>query len=363
MLRFAPLAVLALASFSSLVLAGDFLTDVETLTVHTSKPIFNEDDIGYDNHADIFYYQDAAVAQEYARSNYLATQITLAGQDVDLTGRSVKRAVYPFAVAQRTFKGFGTFKDRWDVKEFYNRYQYLGLFHGKGNDLVLNKLRAHLLRRLANAVNDFLPRLDRTGDVDVEGYTSVVGRIKDHFRAAVENVYREVDRSIRDSMHALDDSKASATVAIVSENYVITISVGNGTVVAYDSDFAKRKLVDLSKAGDDGNLFGARKSRPLFSLQPIVDFHLRFEPAIQFLLLETPSVAANVDVNTAFKAVLSSVGQHKKNTAQEQELYSSAVTKVLEKVSTSLSAFHRFFLHSDYSVILVGLETNYKMIH
>lgn len=369
--RFGPLlsALLLLTSAICLVSAGNFKQEVEELAKADNGPIFDEDQDGYDKHADIYYYQDKQVATEYARAKYMATQVTLAGQAVDLTGRPVKPAVHPFAVAQRTFKQIGTLKDRWDVKDTGKEAQYLALYHGKGGDYVVNKVRAHLLRTLANAVNDLIPVLDRTAEPDAaQEHAEEVEAIRDNFRATIERVCREVDNDIRRSMPDNDDSKASATVVIISKNFVVTVGVGKGSVIAYDDDYERSNLVD--QTGEDGvfdnHLFGVKKTRQE-SIQPRVQFHSRLDTNYQFLLIETPSVTATMQAHTQQKTdieiVLSSINQHKDVEAQEQELYSSAVSNILTEIENSLSAFKRFFMHSDYSVILVGLETDYTEIH
>lgn len=362
--RVLPALLLLTSVFCQLAKAGDFKSDIEQLTAVDNGPIFDEDQDGYDKHADIFFYSDNLVAREFARSNYLASQVTLAGQAADLTGRPVKPAVHPFAVAQRSFKQFGTLKDRWDVKDTGKDVQYLALYHGKGSDYVVNKVRAHLLRKLANDVNDLIPVLDRTAEEDAQAHQDEIETIQDNFRATVERVFRDVDNTIRRSMPDNDDSKASATVVIISKNFVITIGVGKGTVISYDDDFQEENLID--QTGQDGlfenHLFGVKKTRQE-SIQPRVQFHSRLATNYQFLLIETPSVTASVPTEVAVRLVLNGVEAYGDGAGKEQELYSSSVRNILDQVSVSLSPFQRFFMHSDYSVMLVGLETDYSNIH
>lgn len=363
-----------------------FLEDVKQIaeTSDSVRPPFTEDKTNYDLHADIFYYQDQQVAQAYKRSIYQAGKITLAGQGPDLTGRKVQAAVNPFAVGQRSLHGLGVSSDRWDVKDNGKDGQLFALYHGNGgSDFVVNKLRAHLLRLLANNVQDYFPILARTSESDAQKHEPQVNSIHDDLRATIENVFREVDETIRSHMKDKDDSSASATVAIVTPSHVITANVGEGRVLAYDDQFNVQDLTPARDSSKVSNVFGAKKSRP--DGQPLYA-HVEIYPRVskgqaggdeasdaddsddddernmQMLLLESASVSSILGNYEAFKMVLSSVNQHKEEPRHEQDLYSRALDMLLDTVAARLNVFQKL-KKPDHSVALVGLETDYENIH
>lgn len=346
-----------------LVVAGDVTSDLEKLAEQEGDELlFDEDQDGYDKHADIFYYQDDTVNKEYERKRYMAAKVTLAGQKPDSTLRVVKSAVNPFGVGQRTFKQFGTLMDRWDVKDTGKEAQYLALYHGNGKAYVVNKVRAHLLRTLANAVNDYLPSLDRLAEPDASNDEKTVHEVTDDIRGTIERVFREVDNTVRKTMADSDDSIATATVAIVSKAYIITVNVGKGKVIAYDNNY---ETTDLTPNEDDAelrNVFGAKRSRTM-PIHPHVEFFSREENGYQFLLMETPAVAEVVYDEAATSVVTSEIDQHKYVESEEQEIYSQSIVRILNQVENQQHPLKRFFVHSDYSIILVGLNTDYQDIH
>ena len=359
----------------SLVCAGDFNEDVIAISdAADSQPTFFENTVGFDLHKDIFYYQDEPVRNEYKRAKYTATQITLAGMLPDPTGRDVPKAVNPFAVAQRAANKNGALMDRWDVKDNGVDAQYFALYQGEGRDFVVNKLRAHLLRRLANVAQDFLPLLDRTAEPDALEHEKQVHKIHDDTREAIEQVFRELDDEIRESMSESDNSRASATVAIVSKKHVITANLGGGRVLAYDSSF---EVVDLTSGQDDKgllNLFGARRDRPNGSAVhvDIVPREMDSGAKLQLLMLQTPRVAGNMrqmlkqtngNDQEAFSQVLHSIAKHRNIASHEQEMFSSAISGIIDSVSGQIGALKKMFGQEDLSMMLIGLERDYDEIH
>lgn len=375
LMRAAPLVLLLLAAVG-LAAGADLEADLAELAQRPSEgPLFDEDQDGYDKHADIFYYQDNLVDREYERRNYLATKITLAGQKADATLRSVKPAVWPFGVAQRTYKPSGVLMDRWDVKDTGKGVQYLALYHGKGSTYVVNKVRAHLLRMLANALQDFVPSLSRLVREPLKvPEKGAAKNLTDSLVQTVQRVFEEVDLMVRRGMADSDASYATATVAVVADDFVLTATTGAGRVIGYTDDFETRVLTPRQNLHELSNVFGAKKNRKT-GLRPKTDLFSRQAYKFQFLLMETAALANDVRDDELSRIVLSSIQQHKYVESEEQEIYSGSLERIFKLLMPRTFAHSdypaildmllnpRFFLHSDYSAILVGLNTDYESVH
>lgn len=343
------------AALASLAVASSTLFD-------SKLPQFEESHLGYDLHNDFFYFDDEQVKQAYKRSKYHSTKLTLGGQKADLTGREVTKAVNPFVVAQKAGTDSGSLSDRWDVRQDSQGHQYVGLFHGEKKDFVVNKVRAHLLRNLANSVQAHLSLLDfavksNPNDVNLES-------IKRDVIHDVTAVFKDVDTTIRNAMENSDDSSASAAVVITTESFVVVANLGEGAVLGYNS-LGERQVLSGSTSGDG---FGLRKSKAA-PCEPIVRIHSRKvqdeegdEESLQFVIVESPLVAKSISVEQAIKTVVGQVNQLRSDEKHEQEIYATSATRILQTVTGSVGLFQKF-AQRDYSVAIVGLETDYSKIH
>lgn len=381
MIKFALLCVAALSVCSGATLfchAAEFLDELVALegtNDANAVPALGTES-GYDSMKDVFYFQDDAVAKAFTRDKFFDTIITMAGQRPDLTGSKRPPALHPFAVAQKSLLKQGVSSDRWDVKENHNGVQYLAAYHGQKSDFVVNKVRAHLLRRVADATKDYLPILDHTAErnsADKQDYTD---KVKEEVRNMIVSTVQDVDNDIRGAMKNNDDSAASATVAIITRYYVIVANVGSGRVIAYDSTTSVTDLSASQHAFDNkNNLFGMRKSRS-GNLRPFVEIFSRYftEPdgddedededqhELQFLLLETPVLAALMSEKEVVKIVLNEIKLHKAKPEGEQELFTNSVTNIMKSVADKVSLF-KLIPNRDQLVMMVALQTDYKQIH
>lgn len=359
-------AFVAFAAFALVAADGDEAPAEGALK--TAAP-FEENHVGYDLHNDFFYFNDELVAEAYKRAKYTDAKFTLAGQVADMTGREVPKASSPFVVAQKSVSSKGTLNDRWDVKEDENGNQYLALYHGKSSDYVVNKLRAHLLRQVANNVKDMLPQLDDASEkvgteADEDG--QLFETVKEEVKRMVAGTFKSVDELIRDSMRSNDDKSASANVVIKTKWNVIVASVGQGKVLSYDSTGVYTDLSDDKVCKLDS--FGACKSKNN-PAEPNVDVYQRYfqdedgdDAAMQFILVQTPTLAKMMDNDELIKIILGQVNQHKHVREHEQELYTSAASRILQTAVSKLNLFTRMS-RPDFSLMLLGLETDYTQIH
>lgn len=360
--------LLAIGSQANALESGDFREDLERLASSQGPPVrvFDEQTIGLDLRDDKFYFQDNLVNDMFKRNKFTHGLITLAGQSSDAVNTRTKESSYPFAVAQRTTRNSGTLSERWDVKDAGDgRVQFFALYHGDGrNDFVVNKVRAHLLRRLANALQDFVPVLDRASRSDAAGAEQLL--VQDEVRQTIESIFAEVDQSIRLAMRDNDNSWASALVVMVTQWSVVTAAVGRGQVMAYDDSSAIHKLTLANQFDDSGakNVFGAMRDRRITTLKPHVEFHSRDGSGFQMLALESAQVFDRMDDYDLWRIVRSEVNQHKGNAAHEQQIYSNSVSRILEASCKRVNVLERLFGKSpDHSVMLIGLERDYANIH
>lgn len=373
MIRFTIQAIFVLALASSYCQAGsDFVEELQKLANEAAPGAqFEEDHVGYDLHKDMFYYVDSTVDAEYRKEVYMSTRVTLGGQQADLTGKEVRGAMYPFAVAQKSYTRFRPNLNRFDVRDSdqmganNGHFQYIGIYSGNKGSYVVNKLRAHLLRQLANSVNHLLPVLDRTAEPDAQGHEEAVDVVKEDLIENIQQVFRQVDDSIRGSMADNDETSAAANVVIVTDKYVITATMGPGRVLAYNYNC----LIDDLTAPEDKNnhvsyLFGDKRDRKGQSVAHVTITPRNNNGELQLLLIESPRAAQHLSDLVAFNMVLEQVNQHKRLPYHEQELYSSAVNRLMDSIGEGTKFFNRVFGNdNDAAVALVGLTRNYENIH
>lgn len=372
--------LLLLAATCCCAAASQFLDEVSGLVdsknAAAAALTIESTDVGYDLHKDMFYFSDDLVARAYKRNKYADTKVTLAGQSISMTGNKVAKAVHPFAVGQKSVGISGSSADRWDVKQDANGNQYLALYHAYGSHFVVNKLRAHLLRRVANDVRNYLPVLDQThklnDDKDNDAKEEYISKVREEIVSLIKDSFQNVDDEIREQLKNSDDSAASATVVILSQKFVIVANAGEGRVLAYDGTSTMSNLTPKllgATPKSTNNLFGSKKSRPVGGCKPYVEVYERFrwdeeeddEYEVQLVLLETPIVANLLPNEEAIQTVLNQVKIHKKDIGAEQDLYTSSVTKILQTV-TKKGGFFNMLTNTDYSTMLVGLQTDYKQI-
>lgn len=382
--RYLYLAACLLALAARHCCSADYDDDIARLSSGLAElgPIFKDTDVGPDLHSDAFYYVDEPVSEAYRRAKFATTKVSLAGQRANAS-------LVPWAVGQRS-GGIQLLSnlDRWDVKSSHEHgLQLVAVYQGSTRGgFVVNKVRAHLLRRLANVLAKFVPLLERSAQPDARH----VDLVHDQVRKAVEEVFRDVDRAIRDTMYEQDGSWASATVAVVTRHHVITASVGTGAVYAFTNRF---KTVNLTPNADDEqvhNVFGAKKQRQ-FPLQAHVEVHrrsMRLErPAgsasgpdhdsdydsdsdddddddsveLLFLVLETPVVNSMVGSEAA-STVVSIVNSMAGRAQFEEDMLKESVKTIVEAAKNKVEFLKRLQL-MDFSVALVALETDYTKIH
>lgn len=359
--------LLAVASFSYGADVADELGEQEEK--------FDESTVGLDLHNDYFYFNDALVSADYTRSKYKSIKVTMAGQRENLVKQTQKEATNPFAVAQTSSTGWGSLMDRWDYKQTKKGYQFFGLYHGAGRPFVVNKVRAHLLRRLANDVQDTLPFLDQAvEDPKLKENLEYLSDVKETVTHNINSVYSQIDQSITSSQLDNDDSLAAASVVIVTKHFVIVANSGDGRVLSYDDTSMLRDLtseaaiVGRSAAGGQKKEFGANKSKSKGFVEPNLRFFERkFVPVegeeaeLQFLVVQTGPAARAVSAEQTKKIVLSQVQAHKHHVENEQDLHSGVVTNLL-RTAVSKSAFS-FVKNVDVSAMFIALETEYTNIH
>lgn len=347
------------------------LADVE----HSQKK-FSEDTVGLDLHNDYFYFSDDKASDAYKRTKYVSMKVTLAGQRPDLTQTSRPAATNPFAVAQMASTPIGSLMDRWDYKQSENGNQFFGLYHGVGKAFVVNKLRAQLLRRVANEVQDFLPYLDQSlEDPQFKDNKEYQEDVRETVSHVIKTVYAEIDESIRKSMAANDDSYAAATVVIVTQKYVIIVNSGDARVLSYDSTSMLRDLSSAAAISSTPAVtgqrkeFGANKSKSKGLAEPDMAFFERSfldadgDPSnIQFLTIQSGVAASSVSDEETKKIVISQVDAHKYREENEQDLHKGVVSNLL-RTASSKSGVKRWMANLDFSAIFVALETEYKRIH
>lgn len=366
---------LILAISLSHSLATDLNEFEQSLNAGSKVNDIAESYISYDLHKDLHYFRDDYVNEAFSRKKFNDIKVTMAGQAKDMTDRVVQSAHYPFAVGMKSLGKLGVSTDRWDVKVNSAKQQFVALYHGYSSNFVVNKLRANLLRRVANAVKDYLPTMDQAQASDLEQYRRTVF---DDVTDIVKTTLQDVDGEIRELMNDNDDSSATATVMIVTDNYLIVANVGDNNAIAYNS---ANEIVNLTPSGfgqqtidQRSNLFGARKSRS-HPCQPEVGVYPRNfldedgDPAhIHYVILESPLVSDLVSDEEASKIVLREVVQHAETPEQEQSMYENSVTNILETASNRVTGiskafFPELFQKSDYATIVVGLDRDYKNIH
>lgn len=349
----------------------------ELVKPENAAPKFAEDTVGLDLHNDFFYYSDKKVSNALKRGNFLSVKVTLAGQQPDLVGRSQPAVSNPFAVGQKASRPVNSLDDRWDYKQTEKGYQFFGLYHGQGNAFVVNKIRAQLLRRVANEVQDFLPFLDQAfEDPELKDNKLYQDDIKHSVAHIIKSVYAEIDTSICASMTDNDDSLAAATVVIITDHYVIVINSGDGRVLGYDSTSLLRDLTSaaaiLNSPLVEGQKkeFGANKSKSKGLAEPDLAFFERQfvdpegdEAKIQFLTIQTGLAASAVSDEETKKIVISQVDVHKYRQENEQDLHTGVVTNLLQAASSRTPIWDRWFKNTDFSAIFIALETTYKNIH
>lgn len=371
MIKSISLAIIAAA----LCVSATSVEDVDrNLAAGANLDQFEESYLSYDLHQDLHYFRDDYVNEAFNRKKYVDTKVTMGGQARDMTNRQVMPAYYPFAVGQKSIGKMGVSSDRWDVKKNKQQeYQYIGLYHGYNSNFVVNKLRANMLRRVANSVKSYLPTLDNADANDLKEFKNTVF---DEMANIVSSTMKQVDDEIRDQMNENDESSATATVGIITPKYVIIANVGDNRALAYNS---MNELINLTPndymgVNSDHNVFGARKTRSQ-SCEPNVKIYARNfldedgDPAkIHYVLFESPIVAQLVADEEASKIVLSEIYQHGSSEDNEQKLYEDSVTRLLQTASdrvtgVSKAFFPEFFQKSDFAAILVGLDKDYKNIH
>jgi len=354
--------------------SADFVDKVTALTNPEVRITpFKENHVGYDLHADFFYFNDELVDAAYKRKKYTETMMTLAGQNPDITGPEVPQATHPFVVAQKSTNSFGTISDRWDVRSNEHGHQFLGLYHGTKGDFVVNKLRAHLLRNVANAIQDYLPILDNTADPSTSDKTDYTDKVHEELKSMIKLTFRDVDQIIRESMKANDDASAAASVVVITNNFVIVASVGGGRVLGYDSSGVVSELAGSSEQEDPSNpsylnVFGLRKSKA-GACEPMVEIYPRTskdedgdDMDLQFVVMESKPLAERLAKDEVVKTILSQINQHKMKDDQEQEIYTSSATRIMKMATGRLNMFQKM-QKPDYSLIFVGLQTDYSQIH
>lgn len=344
----------------------DFSDDLPDIKPENAAPKFAEDTVGLDLHNDFFYYSDDKVNNAYKRGDYLSIKRT----------SSDPAAKNPFAVAQSASTPVGSLMDRWDYKQSETGYQFFGLYHGVGRPFVVNKLRAQLLRRVANEVQDFLPFLDQTiDDPEFKKNQLYQDDVRQSVSHIIKTVYNEVDKSICGSMKDNDDSYATATVVIVTKNFVVVVNSGDSRVLGYDSTSILRDLTSEARiiGGPlvDGQKkeFGANKSKSKGLAEPDIAFFERNfqdvdgdDAKIQFLTVQSGPAASSVSDEQTKKIVISQVDRYKYRPEYEQELHSDIVINLL-RASASQTGLKRWVMNTDFSAIFIALETNYKAIH
>lgn len=369
--RLNVVVILTLAFAGSLCKA-DFVEELQKMASDAKPgPQFEEDHVGYDLHKDMFYYVDSTVDAENRKEIYMSTRVTLGGQQADLTGREVKGAMYPFAIAQKSYTRFRPNLNRFDVRDSdqmgakNGHFQYIGIYSGNRGSYVVNKLRAHLLRQLANSINHLLPVLDRTARPDSKGHQEAADVVRDHLVETIQQVLTQVDDSIRGSMADSDDTSASANVVIVTDEFVVTATMGAGRVLAYNYNCEVKELTgSKDKKNSADYLFGDRRDRKGQSKARVKITPRNQDGAIQLLLIESPRAAQHLRNVNPFNMVLEQVNQHKRLPYHEQELFSSAVNRLMDSIGDGTKFFNRVFGNdNDAIVALIGLTRDYESIH
>lgn len=307
---------------------------------------------GYDLHKDSFYFDDSLVANAFTRKYYSRTKVTMGGQRPSITGQKVSPAVNPFIVAQKSIATFGSTADRWDIKEDEYKNQYLGLFNGDA--FVVNKIRSQLLRRLANAIQDYLPILD---SADEDSRTVIEAHVLD----IVTKFIMDLNIQIRNNMKENDQSSATGTVVVITQKNLIVVNVGGGRALAYNE---YSETIDLTAKSNDSDgqkyceSFGNTKKS--FACDPFVEIVPK--EGIQILLLETPIVAALTKKDVIKHDIIKHIEQHKYHPEQEQDMFIAAASSVIHPIENSGGMFKKVN-GPDATVMMVILEKDYNYIH
>jgi len=344
--------------------SDDFHHKLELLLKGAPEPtkVFDEQMPGFDMRDDKFYYQDDLVDKMFKRSMFTNGLRTLAGQATDAYNWRVKDSSYPFAVGQKSAKPRGVQDDRWDVKDLDNgEVEFFALYHGEGNHFVVNKVRAHLLRRVANELQRLVPALDLSNQGVPAHHDDLVYELHDEVRKSFEKVFHQVDEAIRDSMYETDDSWASATVVMVTKSSIVTASVGEGQVLGYDEAYMIRRLTNYRDDQDAMNVFGARKTRRGTALRPHVEIFSRVKDPMMMLLIESASVAGNIKDYDVLQIISGEINQHKRISQNEQAIYSNSVSRILDRAQKEGSGKRGGPV--DYTVALIGLDRDYERMH
>lgn len=356
-LPFAAIWLLLVVGFA----AGDEpQADLAEITRRKSEgPLYdqnqNQNQEDYDRHADTFHYQNDLVPRENMQNDdHRTTNISLAGQEPDAALRSVKPGARRFAVGQRRYKLRGAFMDRWNVKYTGDGVQYLALYHGKGKPYVVNMVRAHLLRKLADAFQVHVPALNRWALEPAESVSSEVKlNLSLEISATIEGVYREVDEIVRNSTAKPDASSSSALVAIVSENFLLTVGAGGGRILGYASD---HEIWDFTNSSMSRFTFGFNNVKA--PLSPLILIHRPSLMKIQYLFMASEPLARLVSERRLYHIVLGAIDQCKKD-SNEQEIY----TRSIENIFKSVLYFRRTLFPPNFSAILMGINTNHTDIN
>lgn len=358
--------MLSLAAFCRADFAKDIITMAEKADNDTAN-VFKEDHVGFDLHADVFYYVDSRVDQQYKASAYQTTRVVMGGQDIDIGGREVRPSLYPFVVGMKSYTQFRSHLNRFDVRD-NGEYQYVGLYAGDKNSFVVNKLRAHLLREVANSITHLLPVLDRTASPDAINHPNEVITVQKEVIDTIEAAFKFVDENIMQTMKPSDTTSASANVVVITKKYVITASMGAGRVFGYNS---ATLIDDLNKSDEVPVTFGYAKNkkkdyRPQVSIVPRITYDEEGPKETQLILIETPRAAKSPALSNynAFNTVLQQIVLHKDKPTHEQEIFSSSVIRMLDMVHRTTRFFGRVFGgDNDAAICLISLTRNYGNIH
>lgn len=303
--------------------AGDFADDILNMANKAEpRPVFKEDHVGFDLHADLFYYVDSRVDQEALKSYWVVK---------DISGREVRPSLYPFAVGAKSFTRFRPHWNRFDVRDD-GHYQFVGLYSGNKGSFVVNKLRAHLLRELANSITHLLPVLDRTAAPDAAGFPQQVDRVKKDIVENVQHVFGRVDRTIRGSMKETDETSASANVVIITKEYLVVATMGTGRVLGHNSvSFIEDLNTPTKMTYPFGNLYEKKKpSLPQVDIIPRRSVDEEGDPKeLQLFLIETPRAVLKLSIYNTFHAITQQFLIHRQKRFHEQEMFSSSVSRIM----------------------------------